>query len=167
MCSIEVLRHLWSQLPPKTTDDEMEEWNLNFCLHNTQSLWWLDTDQRGFLISCVDQVTARTFQHTNCDFADCKDKLEVLAGHFNEMMTPSFYIYTIVQAVTTNHTNDLRLPSEKLPQEIALRGGKHRSRSSGQEEILLLYSHHWDATFLGWYRKEVVSYWHILFMVRC
>lgn len=120
MCNMEVLRHMWSQLPPKTTDDEMEEWNLNLCLHNMQPLCWLDTDQRRFPFSCVDQVTACAFQHVNCDCADCKDKLEVLAGHFNETMTPSFYIYTIVQALTTNHTNGLRLPREKLPQEIAL-----------------------------------------------
>lgn len=44
---------------------------------------------------------------------------EGLAGHFNETMTPSFYIHTTEQAVTTNHTNDLRLPREKLTQEIA------------------------------------------------
>lgn len=59
------------------------------------------------------------------------DKLEVLAGHFNETMTPSFYIYTIEQAATTNHTNDLRLPREKLPQEIALQGGKSPSSTGG------------------------------------
>lgn len=72
MCSMEVLRHLWSQLLLKATDDEMEEWNLNLCLHNMQSLHWLDTYQRWFLSSCVDQVTARAFQHASCDFADCK-----------------------------------------------------------------------------------------------
>lgn len=58
------------------------------------------------------------------------DKLEVLAGHFNETMTPTFYIYTTEQAVTTNHTNDLRLAREKQPQEIALQGRKSPSRSA-------------------------------------
>lgn len=37
---------------------------------------------------------------------------EALAGHFNETMIPSFYIYSTEQAVTTNHTNDLRLPRD-------------------------------------------------------
>ena len=107
-----------------------------------QSLRGLDTAQRRFLSSRVDQDAACAFQLTDCDFPNRKDKLEGLAGHFNETMAPSFYFYTIVQALTANHTNDLRQPKEKLPQEIALQGGKSPSRSSAQQELLFLSSHH-------------------------
>lgn len=102
---MEILRHLESCLPPKTTNAEMEQWNLKLCLHDTQSVRWLDTAQRRFLSSSVDDDAACAFQLMHCDFPNHKDKSEELAGHVDETMTPSFII---VQSVTTNHTNDLR-----------------------------------------------------------
>lgn len=87
----------------------------------------------------VEKEAACVFQL--CHFPNCKDKLEGLAGHFSETVTLSFYLYTTVQAITTKHIADLRQPREKLPQEIALQGGKS-SRSFAQWELLLLNRHH-------------------------
>jgi len=106
-----------------------------------QPLRWLDTGQRRLLSSCAGQDTAGASQLMDCDFPNPKDNLEGLAGHVGETMPPPFYFYTAVQAVTTNHTNDLRQPRGRLLQEIALEGGKSPSRSPAQQESLFLSSH--------------------------